>query len=813
MLWSPVGRAQDHAPTTLRVGDFNPLGIRFSATESWGTFGFEVTNLTDQERQARVVAFFPERPDARFGRDIWVPAHATIKSWMLVGPPGKETPGSSCQVQVLLFDRTDGTDRRILPTNDERPFTKGVLYRKREEFTAVVLDEDLPPTMTFGQLPQPDSNDDEANALTLVIRSVNRWSSFVQRVYPDSLPLSAEAYNGVDHLVISSPRIGRDPAGLRTLRQWVERGGRVWVMLDRMDPEVIAPLLGEALDFQVVDRVSLTTTKLEGQADGANERAPRVMQHDRPVDFARVLLPREERPAYTVNGWPAWFMRRVGRGKVIFTTLGPRAWYHARDLSQDPRSFYDEYSRLPVAEPALEAAARELQRQPEEDPFKVDAFKPMLVDEIGYSVVGRGWVAFVAGSFLLGAILIGLFLRRSGRPEMFGWLAPVAALGAAAVFVGLGESARRSAPATMAVGQVVDADAGTPEAAARGLLAMYRPDNGRVEAGAQQPGLYELDMSGIQGQTRTLMLTDIDSWHWDNLSLPAGVRFAPFWTTIETGEPISAVGRFGPDGVEGRLTAGVFRDLGDAILTAQNGRNLAVRLQDDGAFSARTQDVLAPNQFLAGAVLSDRQQRRQEIYREFLKRSPTGRGETRPMLLAWGNAIDMRYSVAADARTAGSALLVVPVRLERPASGARITVPGSLIPCERIMDNRPTRLIPGGSTKADLHLRFQLPPSVLPLKIERARVVLKIDAPSRRVAIRGYSDGGPVELSHADSPLDPIHVDIPDKFLQLDAQGGLHLNVTVGGPADDSGRNAREPSIDEKWQIEYLEMEISGRTE
>jgi hypothetical protein len=812
-LSCPAAQAQDHVPPTLRVGDFNPQGIRFSATESWGTFGFEVTNLTDQERQARVVAFYPERPDVRFGRDIWVPAHATTKSWMLVGPPGKETPGASCQVQVLLFDRTDGRDRRVLPTNDERPFTKGVLYRKREPFTAIVQDEDVPPEMNFGQLPQPDSNDQEANDLTLVIRSVNRWSNFVQKVYPEALPLSAEAYNGVDHLAIASPRIGRDPAGLRTLRQWVERGGRVWVMLDRMDPDVVAPLLGEALDFQVVDRVGLTTTKIQSQTGVASEPAPRVMIHDRPVEFARVLLPPEERPTYTINGWPAWFVRRVGRGKVIFTTLGPRAWYHSRN-EQDPRSFYEDLPRLPVAEPALEAAALELQRQPEEDLFKVNAFQPMLVDEIGYSVVGRRSVALVAGGFLLGTILLGLFLRRLGRRELLGWLGPAAALAAAAVFVALGESARRSAPATMAFAQVVDADAGTPEAAARGLLAMYRPDDGQIDAGSRQPGLYELDMAGIQGQTRTLMLTDIDSWHWDNLSLPAGVRFAQYWTTIETGEPISAVGQFGPDGLEGRLTAGVFRDLEDAILSTPSGRNLSVRLQADGAFSARTQDVLPPGEYLAGAVLSDRQQRRQELYREFLKQPTSRRGETRPMLLAWGKAIEMRFSAAPDSRTSGSALLVVPVRLVRPAPGRNITVPGSLIPYERIVDNRATRLIPEGSTKADLQLRFQLPPSVLPLKIERARVVLKIDAPSRRVSIRGHSDGGLIDVGHADSPLDPIRFDIEDeKCLQPDAHGGLHLDVSIGGSADDPGRSAREPSIDKKWQIEYLELEISGRTE
>ena len=32
------------------------------------------------------------------------------------------------------------------------------------------------------------------------------------------------------------------------LRQWLEGGGRVWVMLDLVEPEVVAPLLGNALE-------------------------------------------------------------------------------------------------------------------------------------------------------------------------------------------------------------------------------------------------------------------------------------------------------------------------------------------------------------------------------------------------------------------------------------------------------------------------------------------------------------------------------------------------------------------------------------
>jgi hypothetical protein len=151
--------------------------------------------------------------------------------------------------------------------------------------------------------------------------------------------------------------------------------------------------------------------------------------------------------------------------------------------------------------------------------------------------------------------------------ELAGWLGPAAAIGAAATFVYLGESARRTTPPTVAVAQIVDADAGSAETPIRGLLAMYRPKSGPAEIGVRQGGFFELDMTGTEGQTRKLMTTDVDAWHWENLSLPAGVRFAPFRTRVLTGQPIAAVARFGSNGVEGALTAGLFQDLDDAILT------------------------------------------------------------------------------------------------------------------------------------------------------------------------------------------------------------------------------------------------------
>ena len=42
-----------------------------------------------------------------------------------------------------------------------------------------------------------------------------------------------------------------------------------------------------------------------------------------------------------------------------------------------------------------------------------------------------------------------------------------------------------------------------------------------AEAGVRRGGFFNLDTAGTEGQSRRLILTDMDAWHWENLSLPA----------------------------------------------------------------------------------------------------------------------------------------------------------------------------------------------------------------------------------------------------------------------------------------------------
>jgi hypothetical protein len=307
------------------------------------------------------------------------------------------------------------------------------------------------------------------------------------------------------------------------------------------------------------------------------------------------------------------------------------------------------------------------------------------------------------------------------------------------------------------------------------------------------------------------MTADVSSWRWDGLSLPAGVRYALLKSNISLPEPISAKAHFGPQGLEGKIESGPFRDLEDAILSTNNGRNLAVQLRPDGTFTSGNQDILQPGQFLFGKVLSDRQRLRQDFYRKFSKVRNTRIADDDNALLAWANPVDLYFETGQGDRSTGTALVVMPLIFEKPATDQPISIPAAFIPFRQIVDNLSIQPRPEMSAQADMHLRFQLPLSVLPFKIERAKFTAKIDAPSRSVTVLGLGDSGGFQLHRVENPIDPVEIEIKDEtLLKLDEKGGLHLKLSISDLLKGAGDSQAAKGAD-KWSIEYLELEVHGR--
>ncbi len=350
------------------------------------------------------------------------------------------------------------------------------------------------------------------------------------------------------------------------------RGGHLWIPLDLIGQETVTALLGDVLDLQVVDRISLTTVRLLAQSRSAYAGGTEPRDFEEPVPLVRVLAPNQQ-VFYTVDGWPAASSADVGRGRVFFTMLGARGWTRPR-LRGDQPSRFQEFPHLPVATMPFQYVADELQRHPERPPIPADVLGAYVTDQISYKVVNRNLILLVFGTlFLCLAAASALFARR-GLLEHLGWAGPCPRYRGRGLCQ-LRKPAQRAVPPTLAVAQVVDVVNGGDVAQASGCLGIYRPDLSSASIGAQNGGAFDLDFSGLEGRVHSRIQTDFDRWHWDNLELPAGVRLAPFTYAIPIGQLMGTTLRFGAQGVEGQVVPGPFQHLEDALLITPGGACLA----------------------------------------------------------------------------------------------------------------------------------------------------------------------------------------------------------------------------------------------
>ncbi|HEV8061693.1 MAG TPA: hypothetical protein VGP68_17585, partial [Gemmataceae bacterium] len=446
--------------------------------------------------------------------------------------------------------------------------------------------------------------------------------------------------------------------------------------------------------------------------------------------------------------------------------------------------------------------------QPERSLFTTDDLRSEVTSQIGYQVASRTTVLIVFGLLFIGLTLAALAFGRRGSLEHMGWFGPTLAIGATAAFFWLGERSRSAVPPTVVVAQIVDAEPGTGDAQASGLIGLYEPElEASATIGAQDGGQLDLDVSGLEGSVHRRVQTDLNRWHWENLQLPTGVRLAPFKYTIPIREPIGATVHFGPAGMEGHVNSGPFHPLEDILLAAPGRHALPVNVSANGSIRSAGADSLQSGQVMTSGLLSDRQRARQILYDKLFTEPQSRYLASRSVLLAWAEPLDMHFKLVDNARTTGSALLAIPLQFERTPPNTSVVVPATFIECLKVSgDGRLALPATEARFPANTKLRFQIPASVRPMTIERARLAVKLQTPLREVVISGIAGGAIVPLRHVTSPIGIEQIEITDPaMLQMDSRGALYVNIEVGDVRSDVERDL--------WRLEWATLEVHGRTQ
>ncbi len=805
-------------------------GIGRLVPGDWGAVGVDLVNPADHPVEALSAIYFEKHPNLQFGRKLWVPARARLTtSYPVLTPGDLPRDKDRTEIHTILLDRT-GKEEVLMRGLNGQMMGDATLSAGFERPITGIID---------------DIGDDLGGDMVMAMRLARNLTRRMAAFPGDFTPASQEYFQGLDHLALMSDRLAKDSGGLSAIREWLHNGGRLWIMLDQVQPETVHALLGDSFTYQpvdqAIDRIGLSKVALKSTLAGGLGIAVPPQEFEEPVDFVRVLTP-QGTVIHTVDGWPASFQFPVGRGRVLCTTLGPRAWIRLRGPKDPKVNDVLKESRY-IANEFLTELAFEFMGVPTEPPaLKPADFHEFVSEQIGYRIVGRSLVLFVLGTFCVALIGIGSWLAYRDQLAMLGWIGPLAAAGAATILVLLGSWSRSAVPATAAIAQLAEVSEDADDIQMTGLMALYQPAESDSPLGARNGGVFLPDMSGQDGKTRRLVWTDLNAWHWENLTLPAGMRTAPFSYSGKLAKPISARATFGPTGLVGTLDAGPFQDLADGLVVMPGQPMLAAKIEANGKFSAGPQDVLAAGEYIGGTILSDELRRRRAIYKKLLEipgaaegtkldedtpalvNTPIRTYPTEPKLLVWGAPYDTQFVLPEGAQRVGSALITIPLKFEHPAPGTTMVIPA---PCVTYVSGgnsgayiaREKRWMSALNTASTTTLRFILPREVMPLKLKQAKLTVKIDAPGRTLSITAGRDAGQVSLASRPSPVGTVQLAIDrTDALAVDADGTFLLSLDVGAAQGEvreatKGATTLDTTKFPTWKIESVQLEVTAIAE
>ncbi|MHB8900085.1 MAG: hypothetical protein ACYC6Y_15155 [Thermoguttaceae bacterium] len=761
-------------------------------------------------------------PTLQYGRRIWVPARSIMKSTCPIRIPDGLAPGTDhVELVSAPVDPSGGaeatTQSHVEAVRQSRP-----LIINAEPVALGILGEFRKPNFwdtgsSFYTHPwrAPPAPDDPIADLAAEGRQAEDLPPRMSILWARDLPSDPAALDAQDVLLVCTDETATDPETSALVRSWVMGGGYLWLMLDQLQDVSVSAMLGDAFTSTIVDRVRLSEVRIEDARPETEASDVTLLRFDEPVAFVRVV-PDGVTVTDTVDGWPAAFWQPFGNGRVFVTTLGAAAWSRSapqvEPQSERPPGGPTSRQKTPLERFVASCFSQRLQ----ESNGPVDV-SPILARQIGYRILGRQVVAIVLAAFCLVLAVAGAWSWRVGRPGHLLWTGPLAAAGASLVFLAVASTARNSVPPTAALWQRIELEPGVGTGRMSGVASLYNPETDDSRLAATRGGVFVPDMAAMTGRRRRMMWTDEGCWHWENLRLPPGIRTAPLEQVLHLESPVGCRAWFGPSGLTGVFGPGPFKGLGDAVIAVPHQPLLAARLSPGGAFTSGGQDTLAPGQFLNDSLVSDVQQRRADIYRLLLEHEALSQRAARPTFYVWSDPVETGF-VFPQANRMGSALLSIPLELERTTPGSEVSLPAPFLRYtgvngpdgERSTAYNAYRHEWAESQHATTQwLRFQVPECVLPLEVTRATLLLSVRAPSRSVEILALSDAGPVVVKTLIHPIGAYQVtlDRPD-LLRLDEQGGLKIAVSAGGEQSEDHQDLMSLA---PWKVESIQLGIAGR--
>ena len=718
---------------------------------------------------------------------------------------GNTLPPSAVDITMTMNVMQGG--REVLAYRDNEPVTRKLHLPISDEknITAISLNREPDAEVYWRWPPAKDYHSYEFVIGSRIDARLTRQCAVL-----DGEPFSLNRidWSNVNSLVVAQDDVFDDLASVAMMQQFLQSGGRVWIMLDHIDTSLLRDLLDEDQQIETVDTVLLNRFEVE-VADQSFELRDRIFESVDPIPMKRVV--QEGGQVYqTIDGWPAAVWMPVGSGELVLTCLGSAGWLQPREaqFSGDPR-FQAPFTLPMWANPF---AQRMHNNKPKQPLTLAKATYP--IDRIGNPVVPRSFVAMVLMLFCASLVALAGWRFAGGQIKWLGLVIPAVAGAASLPLLITSMLQRKEIPPMQTTLQFAQID---PRAGMhlRESAAIYTDQSQAMELTGDRDGL-AFTSESIDSGIRTLVEDDFQQWRLSNTAWPAGTwRYSTDATFPEvSGEAFATLSQ---DGMAIKLPDAIKSPMQDVVVSLVPGAPVIGKAVEGANRVLVSGDLPAEGErWTSDTIVNDEQRRRAIVYRELFEK-PNANAPLLRTLCGWTDAWQQAPKWNASLEQRGSALVTLPIRIATPDVGMKVVIPYWLITIQHadiqaaspIFNQTSGKFSPESTLQVKTDLAFELPREVVPLDVASIDINWDIKAPKRTAKLSCLVDGETIELANLNEPSIPFESSVSDpRILQSMRDGRLELRVEI----QEGGAASSEQSNFVSWQIKHLRLTVAGRT-
>ena len=747
-----------------------PAGVQRHISGKWATLAVNGVNNENVDAEETILFSIKGSDGDQVSRKLWIPAGARRQAWFPILIP--ETSPDQLQVTAQTIQLAQSDSGETFQANRVGSPTS-------ERSLLLSPPEDGQAAMMIDSIFSVDSGTLNVGSLTdMLYAGFDSATNIKQdlgmsRFASHFLPTTANPLDSLDVLIIGSDQLVHDTVGISRLRQWLNDGGRIWLMADLVSPESVNQLLGDSVNFSVLERVELNEFSIE-KLDPffATVSLEEKWESETPVDFVRVMIKDGEIHS-RIDGWPTAIWIPAGNGEILVTTLGHEGWM----INGNPTETYRDLASRFFVEREVAFDHKEL-------------LVTELNREIGYRIPSRNLIAYLLGGHFLVLGVVGIYLTRHKSLHQLGWFLPLSVALSVMLLLIIGGNNTSAVPSTIAVGQFAKAVPETSQLQIDTSIAVYSQSPTEIPLSTNSDIVTLIDSDWDASGPRRQQFNDNGISDWRFLKQPPGkIQHLHLATRQSMKTPWQVRGSFDESGFYGSLIGLDPSQSTDAVVVSASSPSMTIKIEsDENRLSGTKDQILLADQFYDGSFLTDTQRTRQTFIRNLSNKDESFTPQT-PSLLVWTQPITAGLEIPSDFVQRGWALALCPISITPPKSGTTFTIPSSFIKVDSYRGERGISTLYDADTgkwlesvdkPAEVDLRIQIPSAVAPCNLSACEISIHANAPGRTIQFHGYTPEGKT-LLHEIKDAQGLNVfSITEaQALQLDSKAGFRLTVEV----------------------------------